>query len=146
VDIAWEAVAMREWLMLAAICLPTIAHADPKVGRPDTDGAVRTSYEVSPPAPHGYVPDGWGMRASFKGRAMDLQSRDWTEDPHVQPGDVEAGYGWRDGGAAALIGYEEHDYGPRPQADTRAIERNPNQPPPVNSSGVLGFSFVLHGR
>jgi len=137
---------MRKWLMLAAICLPTVAHADPNTHHPGTDGAVQTSYAVSPPSAHGYIPDGWAMRATFKGRAMDLQSRDWSADPHAQPNDIEAGWGWRDGSRTALIGYEEHDYGPRPPSDTRAIERDPNQPPPVNSSGVLGFSLVLHGR
>jgi hypothetical protein len=138
---------MRVWLAVAAaVCVPMIAHAGTKLDGPSTDQAVSTAYAVNPPASHGYIPDGWAMRATFKGRAMDLHSRDWSEDPHVQPNDIEAGYGWRDGSRTALIGYEEHDYGPRPQSETRAIERDPNEPPPVNSSGVLGFSLVLHGR
>jgi hypothetical protein len=138
---------MRVWLAVAAaVCVPTIAHAETKLGGPSTDHAAATAYSVNPPASHGYIPDGWAMRATFKGRAMDLQSRDWSADPHAQPNDIEAGWGWRDGRGAALIGYEEHDFGPRPPSDTRAIERDPNQPPPVNSSGVLGFSLVLHGR
>jgi hypothetical protein len=137
---------MRRWLVVAAaVCVPMIAQAGTKLDGPTTEQAIATSYPVDPPASHGYIPEGWAMRATFKGRAMDLQSRDWAEDPHVQPNDVEAGYGWRRGGAAAVIGYEEHDYGPR-QSDTRAIERDPNEPPPVTSSGVLGFSLVLHGR
>jgi hypothetical protein len=138
---------MRVWLAVAAaVCVPTITHAGTKLDSPSTEQATPTAYAVDAPASHGYIPDGWAMRATFKGRAMDLQSRDWSEDPHVQAGDIEAGYGWRRGGAAAVIGYEEHDYGPRPETETRAIERDPNEPPPVNSSGVLGFSLVLHGR
>ena len=137
---------MGKWLIVAAICAPMVAHADPDSKRPATDGGVQTAYVVTPPAAHGYIPDGWAMRATFQGRAMDLQSRDWTADPHAQPRDIEAGWGWRDGAATALIGYESHDYGPRPPQPARAIERDPNQPPPVGSPGVLGFSFVLHGR
>ena len=138
---------MRVWLAVAAaVCVPMIAHAGPKLDRPSAEQATPAAYAVDPPSSHGFIPDGWAMRATFKGRAMDLQSRDWAADPHAQPHDVEAGYGWRDGRATALIGYEEHDYGPRPETDTRAIERDPNQPPPVNGSGVLGFSLVLHGR
>ncbi len=137
---------MNKWLMIFAVCIPTMAHADPTRDHPTADRPVQTSYAVSPPASHGYIPDGWAMRATFRGRAMDLQSRDWTTDPHAQPRDIEAGYGWRDGRATAVIGYEEHDYGPRPASNIYAIERDPNQPPPVRGGGVLGLSFVLHGR
>ena len=95
---------MNKWLLIFAVCIPMMAHADPKRDHPTADGPVQTSYAVSPPASHGYIPDGWAMRATFRGRAMDLQSRDWTEDPHAQPRDIEAGYGWRDGRATAVIG------------------------------------------
>jgi hypothetical protein len=134
---------MGKWLIVAAILAPTIAQAGPA---PPTEQPVQTAYSVKPPAARGYIPDGWAMRATFQGRAMDMQSRDWSEDPHAQPRDIEAGYGWRDGRTTALIGYEAHDYGPKPEQTARALERDPNQPPPVESAGVLGFSLVLHGR
>jgi len=137
---------MGKWLMAAALCAPMVAQADPNPDRPMTDKPIPTAYAVNPPAAHGYIPDGWALRATFQGRAMDIGSRDWSDDPHAQPRDIEAGYGWRDGRTTALIGYESHDYGPKPQQTARALERDPNQPPPVDSAGVLGFSLVLHGR
>ena len=150
---------MGKWLTIAAVCIPIVAHAGTKLDRPpperpSSDKPVQTAYAVKPPASHGYIPDGWAMRATFRGRAMDLQSRDWSDDPHVQPHDIEAGYGWREGRTSALIGYESHDFGSR-EAQTfgvsdrrteRALERDPNLPPPVTGAGVLGFSLVLHGR
>jgi hypothetical protein len=144
----------RWWLTGALILVPGLAQAgtDAPIDLA-LDGAqpVRTApptpnYAAQPPAAHGYIPDGWAMRATFRGRAMDLQSRDWSDDPHAQPHDIEAGYGWRDGRTTALIGYEQHDFGPRPTQTARALERDPNQPPPVSGGGVLGFSLVLHGR
>jgi hypothetical protein len=159
---------MGKWLAVAAVltpmCGPIVAHAGTNIGHapPDrlaasrlsADQAAPTAYAVNPPASHGYIPEGWAMRATFKGRAMDLQSRDWSADPHVQPNDVEAGYGWREGRTTALIGYESHDFGPREtqtfgvsqRPTQRALERDPNLPPPVTGAGVLGFSLVLHGR
>jgi len=137
---------MGKWLVAAALCVPMIAQADPSSDRPTADKPMSTAYAVTPPAAHAFIPDGWALRATFQGRAMDMGSRDWSDDPHAQPRDVEAGYGWRDGAASALIGYEAHDYGPKPQQTARALERDPNQPPPVESPGVLGFSLVLHGR
>ena len=147
--------AMGKWLAIAAVCVPIwapiVAHAGTKADRPrpdrvSSDRPLATSYAVNPPASHGYIPEGWAMRATFKGRAMDLQSRDWSADPHVQPNDVEAGYGWREGAATALIGYESHDFGPREtqtfgvsqRPTQRALERDPNLPPPVTGAGVLG--------
>ena len=137
---------MKKWLAIAAACLPMIAQADPSAARPPADRAMQTAYAVPPPASHAYIPEGWALRATFHGRAMDMDSRDWAEDPHAQPGDIEAGYGWRDGRATALIGYESHDFGPRPQQTIPTVERDPNQPPPVGGDGVIGFSLVLHGR
>jgi hypothetical protein len=161
---------MGRWLIVAAILVPALAQGqagaqpaprtaiDPPIdivlnGAPDAplstaravDRAPAT-YAVDTPAAHAYVSDGWSLRATFQGRAMDLQSHDWSDDPHAQPRDIEAGYGWRGGRATALIGYEAHDYGPKRQQSIARVERDPNQPPPVGSPGVLGFSLVLHGR
>ena len=104
---------MGRWLAAAAVFIPIVAHAGTSTDRPPPDKPVQTAYAVNPPASHGYIPDGWAMRATLQGRSMDLQSRDWTSDPHVQPHDVEAGWGWREGRTSALIGYEAHDFGPR---------------------------------
>jgi hypothetical protein len=137
---------MGKWLAIAAVLLPLTANAGTSTDRPPPDKPGPIAYAVTPPASHSYIPDGWAMRATFRGRAMDLQSRDWSDDPHAQPHDIEAGYGWRDGRTTALIGYEAHDFGPRHGESARALERDPNLPPPVSSPGVLGFSLVLHGR
>ena len=148
---------MGRWLAVAAVVVPAwapfVAHAGtiadrPLPERPPADQHVPAAYAVDLPASHGSVPnDGWALRATLQGRSMDpLESHDWAADPHVQPHDVEAGWGWRQGGATALIGYESHDFGPRRQRTARAMERDPNEPPPVSSPGVLGFSLVLHGR
>jgi hypothetical protein len=144
---------MGRWVLLAAVFMPLAAQAGTVPDRTSSAAAPRP-YAVKAPSAHGYIPEGWAVRATFKGRAMDLQSRDWSEDPHVQPNDVEAGYGWRAGRTSALIGYESHDFGPREsnnfgvssRATARALERDPNLPPPVSGQGVLGFSLVLHGR
>jgi hypothetical protein len=138
--------AMGKWLMAAAMLAPTISQAGPNPAPRATEQPTPTAYAVAAPATHGYIPDGWALRATFRGRAMDLGSRDWSDDPHAQPRDIEAGYGWRDGRTTALIGFESHDYGPKPAQTARALERDPNQPPPVDSAGVLGFSLVVHGR
>ena len=137
---------MGKWLIVVAIFAPMIAHAGPKPDGPPSDGPIPTSYSAQPPAVHGHISPGWGLYATLQGRSMDLQSRDWADDPQAQPRDIAAGYGWRNGNAEALIGYDQHDFGPKRQQLIAPGERDPNEPPPVSSSGVLGFSFVLHGR
>ena len=137
---------MGKWLLTVAIFAPMIAHAEPSTHSPSTDEVIATSYGARPPVAHGYLSPGWGLYATMGGRSMDLQSRDMSDDPHVQPRDIEAGYGWRDGRATALIGYDQHDFGPRTEQTLAPGERDPNEPPPVSSSGVLGFSLVLHAR
>ena len=137
---------MGRWLIAVAIFAPMIAHAGSKTEGPSTEEPVATSYTVQAPAAHGHISPGWGLYATLQGRSMDLQSRDLADDPHVQPRDIEAGYGWRDGRTEALIGYDQHDFGPRRQQQIAPGERDPNDPQPVSSSGVLGFSLVLHSR
>ena len=139
---------MSKWLLVSALFLPLAAHAGSRIEPPAPDKAAEHTYPVAAPASHGHLPAGWGLYATMHGRSTELTGpqMDWAEDPTVQPRDIEAGYGWRDGRATALIGYESHDYGPKPQQTARALERDPNQPPPVDSAGVLGFSLVLHGR
>ena len=142
---------MGKWLFASALLLPLTAPsavwAGPGPTPPPSVRAVEMSYPVEAPiAPARQLANGWGLYATMRGRSMDLTSHDWAEDPHVQSHDVEAGYGWRDGKTTALIGYDQHDYGPRFQRMVSRTQRDPNEPPPVNSPGVLGFSLVLHGR
>jgi len=137
---------MGKWLVTVAIFAPIIAHAGPTTDGPPSDGPTPTSYSAQPPTARGHISPGWGLYATLRGRSMDLQSRDWADDPHAQPRDIEAGYGWRNGNTEALIGYNQHDFGPKRQQLIAPGERDPNDPQPVSSSGVLGLSFVLHGR
>ena len=157
--------AMDRWLFAVALIFsPALALAQsapspaptPAIDAPvdlllDLKAPLKTApapqtHAAQAPAGHGYIPEGWGLRATFHGRAMDVSSRDWSDDPHAQPRDIEAGWGWRDGRATALIGYESHDYGPKPQQTVARVARDPNQPAAISSPGVLGFSLVLHGR
>jgi hypothetical protein len=136
---------MGRWLLVCALVAPAATQAAPVA---PTERPIQTTYLVTAPAGHGHLPAGWGLYATMHGRSTELSSPrfDWADDPSVQPRDIEAGYGWRGGRASALIGYDQHDYGPKLQRALSAHERDPNEPPPVTSSGVLGFSFVLHGR
>ena len=127
---------MRRLLLSAALAAcPLAARAAPPAADPVT-------YDVPQPTAHGRLAEGWGVFATLKGRSMDLDSHDWSDDPRVQAHDVEAGYGWRSGGATAVIGYEAHDFGPK--APTTAQERQDRDVHRFRDSGVLGFSLVLH--
>jgi hypothetical protein len=126
---------MRGLAVLVALALlPGLAAAD-------------TVYAVkSPSDPAPQAGSGWGLYATLHGRSMDLNSHSWADDPRVQPRDVEAGYGFRSGMASALIGYDQHDFGPKAPHAIAPGARDPNEPPTVQSGGVLGVSFVLHAR
>ncbi len=106
---------------------------------------AQATYDVPPPSSHGGSPDGWGLYATMRGRTLDLRSRDgWSDDPRVQTRDVEAGYGWRGTHASAVIGYDQHDYGPRFDASYGHGARSPGDPHPVSgAAGVLGLSFTV---
>jgi hypothetical protein len=122
--------------LATAAFLPILARAAPQP----------VTYDVPPqPAGHAPMPQGWGLFATMSGRSMDIGSRDfqWSEDRSVQPHDVEAGYGWRKGAATAVIGYEEHDFGPKYEAPNSPALNDPDAHR-VGGSGVLGLSLVLH--
>ena len=89
----------------------------------------------------GFVTRGWPVPW-----AVPANGHSWADDPRVQPRDVEAGYGFRSGMASALIGYDQHDFGPKAPHAIAPGSRDPDVPPTVQSSGVLGVSFVLHAR
>ncbi len=132
---------MRRLLALAALAaLPLAARAAPQaVANPVT-------YDVAPqPAEHARLSQGWGLFATISGRSTDLAAHalQWSDDPSVQPHDVEAGYGWRKGAATAVIGYEEHDFGPKYDAASVPDLKDPDAHH-VGGSGVLGLSLVLH--
>jgi hypothetical protein len=127
---------MRRLLALAALAaLPIGAHAAPQP----------VTYDVPQPAEHARLAQGWGLFATISGRSMDIGERDfqWSDDPSVQARDVEAGYGWRKGAATAVIGYEEHDFGPKYQAETSPGLKDPDAHR-IGGGGVLGLSLVLH--
>jgi hypothetical protein len=107
--------------------------------------ATPTTYSVTQPSQPSHLTQGWGLFATISGRSTDLDSLhlQWSDDPRVQPHDVEAGYGWRKGAATALVGYEEHDFGPKYDAASVQGLREPNAHR-VGGSGVLGLSVVLH--
>lgn len=120
----------------AMTILPIVAHAAPQP----------VTYDVpAQPVDHAQLSQGWGLFATMSGRSMDIGSRDfqWSDDRSVQPHDVEAGYGWRKGATTAVIGYEEHDFGPKYDAASIPDVRDPDAHR-VGSSGVLGLSLVLH--
>jgi hypothetical protein len=115
-------------LVLAAIWLPLVAHAAPPV----------PEYDPQPVVTSAHAETGWGMFATMHGRTLDLTDRDgWADDPRVNSGDVEAGYGWRKGRAAAMIGYNQPDLGPGHGSTFQ---------PHAGDPGVLGLGLVLHTR
>jgi hypothetical protein len=131
-------------VLVAVLATPLAAGAAPQPTASVAAGSI--TYDVPPqPADHGRLAQGWGLFATISGRSMDIGARDfqWSDDPAVQPHDVEAGYGWRRGAATALIGYEEHDFGPKPDASmTPALKDTETHH--IGGSGVLGLSLVLH--
>jgi hypothetical protein len=130
-------VAVRGSLILAAIAatIPLAAQAQPGL-------AV---YDV--PAPHSdaRLPDGWGLSATVRGRTLDLGSRDdgWADNPGVPTRDIEAGYGWRGPAVSALVGYDQHDFGPTGQP-TGGPAWRAGDPHQARRSGVLGLNLVVH--
>lgn len=143
---------MGRWLLAAALVLPLAARADPPRMVEPADGAWQPpqptraqSYAPQPPADATARYAGWGMRATIRGRSIDLNSlrAGWAQDPDASPADIEAGYGWRKGSADAVLGYGEFgSENSRDGADSRLGSLRH----PVGARGVLGFSFVLHGR
>lgn len=133
---------MRGSLVLAAIAatLPPAARAQPAAAVYDVP-----AYSVPAPQSHARPPDGWGLAATVHGRSMDLGSRDdgWADDPRVPSRDIEAGYGWRGAAVSALVGYDQHDFGPTKPSYGPAW-RDGGNPHPAGSGGVLGLSLVVH--
>jgi hypothetical protein len=129
--------AVRGSFVLAAVAvaMPISLHAQP----------ADAVYDVPAPQSHARLPDGWGLSATMQGRTMDLRDRGdgWAEDPRVQSRDIEAGYGWRGRTVSAVVGYDQHDYGPKYEQAIAPGWRDPNDPHPVGSSGVLGLSLVV---
>jgi hypothetical protein len=126
--------------------VPRAANAPPAPGAGRSASPV--TYDVAPrPIDQGRLSQGWGLFATLSGRSMDVGARDfqWSEDRSVQPHDVEAGYGWRRGAATAMLGYEQHDFGPQPGA-AYAPDLKDTDAHRIGGSGVLGLSLVLHGH
>jgi len=92
-------------------------------------------------------PSGWGAYATLHGQTLDLQYRGtgWSDDPTVRPGDVEAGYGWRDERSSAIVGYAQHDMARKREWSDRFDPRWHGHPP-QGDQGVLGLSFSIRSR
>ena len=155
---------MRAWLLIPAVLTAPVARGDPLnltapaapttsapsasgPAAPATTGRGAADYAPPPLAAPTVRYDGWGMRATIAGRSMDLDAplSGWASDPAAGPKDIQAGYAWRSGGADAVLGYGQFDLGAKgdPGGDTSrfdALRRH------GGADGVLGFSFVLHGR
>jgi len=131
--------------MRGSLVLAAIAAAVPLAARAQPADAV---YDVPAPQSHARVPDGWGLSATLQGRSMDLGARDdgWAEDPRVQSRDIEAGYGWRGQAVSALVGYDQHDFGPNNQQGYGPAWRNADNTRPGGGAGVLGLSLVVRAR
>jgi hypothetical protein len=138
---------MGRWLLAAAVVmLPLAARAGPIGPVPPAPlQAPAPSYVVRPPAESVDHETGWGLRATLRGRSMELGTGDrrWSADPNFNATDVEAGYGWRKGGASAVIGYGQFDLGPR---GDRLGESHQFSDVREEHSGVVGLSMVFHGR
>ena len=126
--------AMTTMSVLAAVPLAVRAAPQP------------VTYDVPQPAEHARLSQGWGLFATLNGRSTDVGAHDlqWADDPGVQPHDVEAGYGWRKGAATAVIGYDEHYFGPKYDAASVPDVRDPDAHRVGGAGGVLGLSLVLH--
>ena len=137
---------MGKWLLAAAIVLPLAARADPATLPAFLPAARQPAVFVArPPADLTSDYSGWGLRATIQGRSMDLAAPGlgWTSDPGAGPKDIVAGYGWRQGGADAVLGYGQFDHG---AFDNPATQRSYSFRPREDDPGVLGFSLILHSR
>ena len=132
---------MTRWAGVFALLMAAPAMAEPAARPP----VKPVEYPVKLEQPTGVEPSGWSLYASMRGRSLDLSqpSQGWADDPTLQRGDVQAGYGWRADGATALVGYIQHgsapQFGPKPPDDTPNGHRR-------DAGGLIGVGFVLHGR
>jgi hypothetical protein len=136
---------MGKWLTLAAVLLPLAARAGPLDAPRPPDNA--RSYAVPAPADIGGAAKGWGLYAAIEGRSLDLRSRDlgWADEPFARANEMEAGYGWRNGRASALIGYGQYDHG---FDDVRQPSGAATYPAAAHKddAGVIGLNLVWRSR
>jgi hypothetical protein len=135
---------MGKWLILAVLLLPIAARADPLYPPRPIRHAI---YPVPAMTDVGGASKGWGLYATVEGRSLDLRSRDlgWADDPSARSSDLEAGYGWRDGRASALIGYGQYDEGVDPVRRVTGAAVYPAEAR-RDPSGVIGLNLVLRSR
>ena len=134
---------MTRWVGVMALAFAAPVMAEPAAAPPPR---APPEYQVNYASPSGVKPSGWSLYAAMHGRSMDLGERDlgWADDPNVQRGEIQAGYGWRGEATTAVVGYIQQDQGapyvgPRPPDDTPNSRR-------FGDSGVIGMGFVLHAR
>lgn len=99
----------------------------------DTPGG----YDVRPPVEAGPSTSDWGFQARVEeaGPAQALGSSYW------RPGEIAAGFGWREPGSYVLFGYEQGGRSAAPPLDfTLPGAERPWAPP---DAGVLGLNIKL---
>ena len=127
---------MRGWAVLAGLVLASTPAAG--LARP-ASGSAPDTYAVNPPSgAAARAPMGWGAFAINKGRSLDLTSHklDWADDSATDNHDVAVGLGWRSDHTTAVIGYDQEDFGPKPDPRRGAVR----DPVPWRSPGVVGLT------
>ena len=110
---------MRVWLIAAMLLAPSVAFADPH---------------------------GWGLWIDRGGEAVALQDvkAEFSKPTAGPPPSIQAGYGWRAGAMAAVVGYDQPP-GERVVSGPGSGARYPGAAP-GDTPGVMGLSFALRLR
>ncbi|MBV8393033.1 MAG: hypothetical protein JOY81_07605 [Alphaproteobacteria bacterium] len=138
---------MLRWALAAVILVPLTAEAAPplaiKVARPP---AGVPAYAQIAARRLGTSGNGWGLKASIGGEAVDLGGPGPVgRDALMGEADSAAGFGWRGGRAAAILGYGDlqpalERWEPSLGATEIADEINRRK------GGVFGLNLVLRTR
>ena len=94
----------------------------------------QTLYPLNPPTEAlTPTPPGWAAFASSDGRTMDFaRPWRWPVDPSARSAVTEIGFGWREPGWAATIGYVQPDY-----------VRRAGYPSSAGPKPLVGLSFTV---
>jgi hypothetical protein len=135
-------------LILSMLWCVTAAQAAPAEIRTVTPGAAPPagwgrakpsdppSFRIDPQPNSPWTRTGWGFFVTADGRSMDPWGRgEWRRDADAAPGRTEGGFGWRQGGVSAAIGYSVLDDAPNFALPIRA-----------RPQGLAGFTISLRGR
>jgi hypothetical protein len=135
---------MKRWLaVMAASFVPAAVCAEPASSSASAQDRPPADYAPQPLTTSMSSPTGWGLRATIRGRSMDLGSpgSGWAADPGAGPKDIEAGYEWRDANKSAVIGFSQFDssggWNDLNAGDSRLH---------WGSQGVLGVGLTMKAR